>query len=375
MKKLIVKLIGGEKLQMVRISLLAIIVSLLVGAIVLLLIGKDPFAAYGNLLQGSGLLPKHSYAGRQNMFTDFMSFLDALTPMIFASLAVSVAMKAGLFNIGVSGMMLSAGFAATITVGYSDLPAVIAKPLAVIIGMLAGALIGALIGWLEYKFNINEVVSAIMLNYILMYVFTFFINTNYVNAVSRQSNPVNDGARLTLTNVQAFDLKFNIPLAFPLAIISAVIIWFIMNRTTTGFEIKAVGLSRKAARYAGIGISKNIILSMTISGVLAGLAGITYFCGYFASIQPGVVPSMGFNAIAVALLGNCDPIGCIFSSFLITVISKGSIYMSSQQGVEIEMAELIMAVILIFAACAEFLRMQVGRFETELKDQKGGAGK
>ncbi|MBR1833137.1 MAG: ABC transporter permease [Ruminiclostridium sp.] len=370
MKKVIVKLIGGGKLQMVRISLLAITAGLIFGAIVLLLIGKNPLAAYGNLLQGSGLLPKHSYAGRQNMFTDFMSFLDALTPMIFASLAVSVAMKAGLFNIGVSGMMLAAGFSAAITVGYSDLPAVIAKPLAIIIGMLAGALIGALTGWLKYRFNINEVVSSIMLNYILMYVITFFINTYYVNAVSRQSNPINDEARLTLTNVQAFDLKFNIPLAFPLAIISAVLIWFIMNRTTIGFEIKAVGLSRNAARYVGIGISKNIVLSMTISGALAGLAGITYFCGFYASIQPGVVPGMGFNAIAVALLGSCDPIGCIFSSFLITIISKGAIYMSSQQGVEIEIADLVMAIILIFAACAEFLKMYSERLSTELDDAK-----
>ena len=370
MKKLIVKVIGGEKLQMVRISLVAILISLIVGAVILLAIGKNPFAAYGNLLQGSGLLPKGSYAGRQNMFTDFMSFLDALTPMIFASLSVAVAMKAGLFNIGVSGMMLAAGFTAAITVGYSDLPAIAAKPLAIVIGMAAGALVGALIGWLKYKFNINEVVSSIMINYILMYVFTFFINTYFVNSVSRQSNPVSDAARLTITNVQAFDLKFNIPLAFPLAIISAIIIWFLMNRTTMGFEIKAVGQSRQAARYAGIGISKSMILSMTISGALAGLAGITYFCGYYGSIQPGVVPSMGFNAIAVALLGNCDPIGCIFSSFLITIISKGSVYMSSQQGVENEIADLVMSVILIFAACAEFMRMYAGRLETELKDKK-----
>lgn len=371
MKKLIVKLLGGEKLQMFRISLFTIFLSLIVGIIILIAIGKDPIASYGNLLQGSGLLPKQSYAGRQNMFTDFMSFLDALTPMIFASLAVSVAMKAGLFNIGVSGMMLSGGFAASVIVGFSeDIPAFVAKPLAIVIGIIVGALIGALIGWLKYRFNINEVVSAIMINYILMYVFTFFINTYFVNPISRQSTPINDNARLTLTGIQAFDLKFNIPLAFPLAIIAAIIIRFVMNRTTVGFEIKAVGLSRNAARYAGIGISKNIIRSMTISGALAGLAGVTYFCGYVASIQPGVVPSMGFNAIAVALLGNCDAIGCILSSFLITVISKGSIYMSSQQSVEIEIADLVMAIILIFAAFSEFLKMYVARLETELGDRK-----
>ena len=365
MKKLIVKLMGGERFQTMRVSLFCIITSLVVGAAILLAIGKNPLAAFGNLLQGSGLMPKSSYAGRQNMFTDFMSFLDALTPMIFASLAVSAALKAGLFNIGVSGIMLASGFTASVLVGQSELSAFIAKPLVILIGIAVGAIVGALIGWLKYKFNINEVVSSIMINYILMYIITFFINTFFVDPISRQSKTITDSARLTLSGTRAFDLKFDVSLAFPLAVICAIVIKFLFDRTTTGFEIKAVGLSRKAAKYAGMSVPKNIILSMTVSGALAGLAGVTYFCGYFASIQPGVVPSMGFNAIAVALLGNSDPIGCIFSSFLVTVISKGSIYMSSQQGVEMEIADLITSVILIFTACAEFLKMYVGRLSME----------
>ncbi|MBO5599301.1 MAG: ABC transporter permease [Oribacterium sp.] len=370
MKKILIKLLGREKLQMVRISLFSIIISLLVGAMIFIALGKNPFSAYGNLLQGSGLLLKQKYAGRQNMFTDFMSFLDTLTPMIFAALSVAFALKAGLFNIGVSGMMLTAGFIATLTVGYSSLPAILAKPLVLIIGIISGAMVGALIGWLKYRFNINEVVSSIMINYTLMYIFTFFINTFYLDPVSRQSIAISEEARLTLVNVKAFDLKFCIPLTFPLAIIAAILVRFLINRTTVGFEIQAVGLGKKAANYAGISISKNMMLAMTISGALAGLAGVTYFCGYNASIRPGVVPSMGFNAIAVALLGCCDPVGCIFASFLITTISNGSIYMSSQQGVEVEIADLITSVILIFAACSEFLRMYIEKISMELNDKK-----
>ena len=365
MKKLLLKLLGGEKWQMLRISVFSIVISLFAGAVILLLIGRNPISAYLNLLQGSGLFPKHSYAGRQNMLTDFGGLLCALTPMIFAALSVAVALKGGLFNIGVSGMMMSAGFVASVTVGMSGLNHIIARPLVVLIGIVTGAAIGALIGWLKYRFNINEVVSSIMLNYILMYVITFFINTKYINAVSRQSQPINDSARLVLEDTGLFGLKLDIPLAFPLAIITAFIVRFFLERTTAGFEIKAVGLSRSAARYAGINIESNILLTMVISGALAGLAGVTYFCGYFASIQPGVVPSMGFNAIAVALLGGSDPVGCIFASFLITVISKGSIYLSSQQGVEIEIADLITAIILIFSACSEFIRMYVGTLMTE----------
>lgn len=369
MKKILVKLLGGEKFQMVRISLFAILVSLIVGTVIFAVIGKSPFAAYSNLLQGSGFLPKPQYAGRQSLFTDLMSFLDALTPMIFAALAVAVAFRAGMFNIGVSGMMLAAGFASSVTVGQLEMAAPIAKPLVLLIGIVAGALVGALIGWLKYRFNINEVVSSIMINYTLMYLISFYINNNLIDPVSRQSKAVTDASRLTLPAVQAFGLKFNIPLAFPLAIIAAILMWFILDRTTIGFEIKAVGLGKNAARYAGVSISKNIILAMTISGALAGIAGVTYFCGYNASIMPGSIPSMGFNAIAVALLGNADPIGCIFSSILITILSKGSIYMSSQQGVDIEIADLITAVILIFAACAEFIKMYVGKISMETKKE------
>ena len=372
MKKIMTKLLGGEKFQMVRISLFAILISLIVGALIFFLIGCDPISSYANLLQGSGFLPKAAYAGRQNMFTDFMSFLDAVTPMIFASLAVVVALKGGLFNIGVSGIMMASAFIASITVGRSSLPAPLAKLLVILIGILVGACVGGLIGWLKYRFNINEVVSSIMLNYIFMYIITFFINVFFVNPVTRQSNPINDSARLTITDVRMWDLKFNVPLAFVLAIIAALLAHFMMDRTTVGFEIKAVGLSQKASRYAGISIKKNTMTTMMISGALAGLAGVTYFCGYLAAIQPGVVPGMGFNAIAVALLGISSPVGCIFASFLITVISKGAIYLSSQQGIDIEIADLIIAIILIFSACTEFIRMYVGRVSMESPVNKEG---
>jgi len=325
MKRILTKMLGGEKHQMVRISLFAVLLGLIAGAVILLLIGTNPALSYANLLQGSGFLPKPAYAGRQNMFTDFMSFLDAVTPMIFASLAVAVALKGGLFNIGVSGIMMSSGFIAAVTVGRSSLPAPAARPLVLLIGILVGVVIGGFIGWLKYRFNINEVVSSIMLNYIFMYTITFFINLFFVNPVTRQSNPINDSARLTITDVRMWDLKFNIPLAFILAVLTALLINFVVKRTTVGYEIKAVGLSPRAARYAGINIEKNIMSTMMISGALAGLAGVTYFCGYLAAIQPGVVPGMGFNAIAVALLGVSSPIGCVFASFLVTVISKGAI--------------------------------------------------
>ena len=332
------------------LSCFAIITSLFFGALILWLMGKNPVEAYMNLLQGSGLMAKAKYASHQSMFTDFMSFIDALTPMIFASLAVAVALKGGFFNIGVSGQMLFAGFCA-----HMAALAVPSKIIVVIIGIIAGALIGALIGWLKYRFNVNEVVSSIMMNSILMYLITFYINTFYVNPVSRQSKAVSEAARLTLSRFRWEGMRFDIALAFPLALLTALFLRWFIDRTTYGYEVKALGLSPKAAYYAGMNVNRTALMTMTISGALAGLAGVSYFCGYLAAIQPGVVPSMGFDAIAVSLLGGNNPLGCVLASFLVTVISKGSVYMSSRQNIDMEIAWLISAFILTFAACSAVL--------------------
>ena len=331
-------------------SLIAIIISLIFGALILWLMGKDPVSAYMDLLRGSGLMEKVKYSGRQNMFTDFMSFIDAMTPMIFASLAVALALKGGFFNIGVSGQMLFAGFCAHMAAMI--LPSKIAV---VIVGFIAGALIGALIGWLKYRFNVNEVVSSIMMNSILMYLITFYINTFYINPVSRQSKSIISAARLTLSGFRWEGLKIDIALAFPLAVVTALFLHWFIERTTYGYEIKASGLSPNAAYYAGINVNRTALMTMTLSGALAGLAGVSYFCGYLAAIQPGVVPSMGFDAIAVSLLGGNNPIGCVLASFLITVISKGSVYMSSRQNIDMEIASLVTAFILTFAACSSVI--------------------
>ena len=363
--KLTLQTIGHEKRQQYMIPVFTIVLSLIFGLIVIALLGSNPFKAYYNLLQGSGLAPKASYAGHKGMITDFTSFLNALTPMLFAALAVLIALKAGLFNIGVSGQMLAAGFTATILIGYSDLPAVVAKPLTILIGFAVGALAGALVGWFKHRFNINEVVSTIMFNYIFQYVVSFLINTFYVDPVSRQSKNVGAAGRLTLVDVVVGDYKMDIPLGILLAAVGIAVTAFLLNKTILGFEIKAVGSSIRAAEYAGIRVGRTRVLAMMLSGGFAGLSGVTYYMGYFASIQPKVLVSTGYDAIAVALLGNSSPIGIIFSSFLITVISKGSTYMNSASGVQAEIASAITGIILLFSACGAYVKYQVNRWKED----------
>ena len=368
-KRTMVRLLGNERYQSVSVPLFAIALSLLAGAVVILFLGKNPLVAYQNLLQGSGLLPKPSYAGYKSMLTDFASFLNAWTPMLFASLSVAVALRAGLFNIGVSGQMLTAGFLTTLIVGYSSLAAPAAKPLVLIVGMLGGAAVGGLIGWLKHQFNINEVVSSIMLNYIAQYVISFFINTYYVNPVSRQSNAVSKAARLTLMDTPVGNLKMDIPLGIVLALLAAFLVKFLLDRTVFGYEIKCVGTSRNAARYACIHVGRTMVASMVCSGALAGLAGVTYYLGYFGSIQPRVLAGTGFDAIAVSLLANSNPLGIIFSSFLVTIISKGSTYMNSSSGLESEISSVITGLILLFSACGAFIRYKVKEFQDEQKEE------
>ncbi|HHX68865.1 MAG: ABC transporter permease [Miniphocaeibacter sp.] len=370
LRRFFLKIFGDEKRQAITIPIFSIFLSLIAGSIILTILGKNPFSALYNLLQGSGLAPKLRYAGSKGMITDFMSFLNSLTPMIFGALAVAVALKGGLFNIGVSGQMLTAGFVATIIVGYSGLNAYIAKPLVILIGIVVGGLVGGLIGFLKYKFNINEVVASIMINYIVQYITSFFIYTRYIDPVSRQSIAVLSESRLTLMNTQIGNYKMDIPLGIILAIIVVFIIKFLIDKTNLGFEIKAVGSSRSGAKYIGIPVGTRIVTVMVISGALAGLAGVTYYLGYFGSIQPKVLPSLGFDAIAVALLGNSNPIGIIFSSFVINIISEGSAYMSSQAGIEQEISSVITGIILLFSACGAYIKYRLSKSKDKDEEEK-----
>lgn len=356
---------GNKIWNAIKIPLLAILCSLVAAGVIIAITGSNPFRAYYSLLQGSGLAPKSSYANYKNMLTDFLSFVNFFTPMIFAALAVAVALRAGLFNIGVSGQMLAAGFTATVLVGYSGLGSVIAKPLVLIVGMVVGGLAGALVGFLKYRFNINEVVSTIMLNYTFQYVVSFMINTYYVDPVSRQSVEISAASRLTLMDTMVGNLKMDIPLGILAALAAVILVWILFDKTKLGYELKAVGFSRSAAKYAGIKVGRCIVLSMTISGVLAGLAGVTYYLGYVGSIQPKVLISTGFDAIAVSLLGSNNPFGIIFSTMLISMISKGSTYMRSQAGVDSEIASVITGIILLFSACSAYIRWKMERKKQE----------
>lgn len=367
-KSRLAALLTHEKWGGIAVPMLSIVLALLTASVLLVIMGKNPITAFVSFLQGSGFVPKAKYGGGQGLLTDLFTTMNTLAPMLLASLAFIIGFKAGLFNIGIAGQMLISGFTATVIVGYSELNAFLAKPLVVIVGIITGGLVGALIGWLKYRFNIHEVVASVMINYIISYGTGFFINTYYANMLTRSMQICSDASRLTLMNVQLGGVKCNVPLGIVLAFAAAFLVKFIFDKTVFGFELKAVGNNATCAKYTGINVGRRFIFSMAFSGMLAGLAGVVYFLGTYNTILPKTLPGMGYDAIAVAMLGNASPIGSIFAAILISVFQCGSNYMSSNLGVAKEISDLITGILLMFSACGGYFQYVAQRRVSRERD-------
>ena len=356
------------------VSVLSVLLTLLTAGLLLLLMGKNPLTAFYSFLQGCGFAPKAKYGGGSGMLTDLSDFLNYLTPMLLASLAFIVAFKAGLFNIGIAGQMLASGFLATVLVAYNkQLSSFASRPLILLTGIVAGGLLGALIGFLKYRFNIHEVVSTIMINYIISYLTGFFINNSYVDMITRNSRPCPASARLTLTKVQIGGVNCMVPLGLIVAALAVIVVWFVFSRTTFGFELRAVGMNAQCARYFGVSVGRRIVMAMALSGVLAGLAGVTYYLGYTNTIIPKTLAGMGYDSISVALLGNASPIGAVFAAIIVSIFQQGSNYMSSTVGVAKEIASLVTGILLLYASCGAYIRMVSDRVLQ--RDDHGDAAK
>ena len=365
------KVLGHEKWNSVTVPIFTIILTLIVSSIFLLILGKNPLTAFYSFLAGNGFAAKASYGAGNGMLSDFFAFLNIMAPMLLAALAFIFAYRCGLFNIGIAGQMLMSGFMATILVGYNKaLPAAVAKPLVIIVGLVVGGLLGAFVGFLKYRFNIHEVVSTIMINYIISFLTGFFINSRYVDSITRSSKICSSAARLTWTKVLIGGYYCNVPLGIVVALIMVFVVKFIFDNTVFGFDLRAAGSDRTAATYAGITVGKSIIMSMMLSGCLAGLAGVTYYLGYTNTIIPKTLAGMGYDAIATALLGNNTPVGAIFASVLITIFQNGANYMSSTLGVAKEIASVITGILLLFSACSGFFRYLSKNKLNRIADEK-----
>ncbi|AOR24369.1 ABC transporter permease [Clostridium taeniosporum] len=345
-------------------SILAVVLGLIAGAILMALIGDNPVDGYSYLFRG-GLMNIERIGNT----------LATATPLILTGLSVAFAFKTGLFNIGAPGQMLFGGFAATaIGLTYSNS---MSRPILllfmIIVGAIAGALWAFIPGLLKAKFNVNEVVSTIMMNWACYWVVYYTIPAYFKGeSLETESRLLPEVASLkTPILTKLFDGSY-INLGIFIAILSVIIVGFILTKTVLGYELKAVGFNRDAAEYAGMSVNKNVIYSMMIAGALSGLAGVTQYVGNASNIQIGVMPTQGFDGIAVSLLGANNPIGVFISAIFFGLLYSGKGFMNANTSIPPEIADTIIATIIYFAATSAVVPMLYNKFKhkRELKNEQ-----
>lgn len=341
------------------VSILAIILGLLTGALLMLAINSNPIEGFAYLFQG----------GLKNV-ERIGNTIATATPLILTGLSVAFAFRTGLFNIGAAGQMLFGGFCATAVGLTVNAPRPLLLVLMVVAGILGGAAVAIIPGILKAKFNVHEVVSTIMMNWTVFWFVYYMVPKYFKGQYETESRPLEDAALFKLDWLSNLFQGSYINLGIILAIVAIILIGFILNKTTLGYELKAVGFNRHAAEYAGIPVNKNIVLSMMIAGGLAGLAGAIEYAGNTNIIQIGVLPNQGFDGIAVSLLGANSPIGVLFAALFFGLLYTGSGFMSAMTEIPPEIANTIMATIIYFAATSIIIERLINKMKLKKKQKE-----
>ncbi len=329
---------------------LAVLTALAVGALVIIAAGGDPLAAYLGLFEGA--------FGSARALSETTVWA---TPYILAGLAVSVAFKGGLFNIGAEGQ-LAFGAVAAAWVGYklpdllgTGLSPLIHVPLAVGAGMLAGAIWGAIPGWLKARTGGHEVINTIMMNYVALNLTSFLLN-----GPMKDPNPLNVVARTPeiapSARIPPLFAGYRLHWGFILALLTAGLVWWMLQKTTLGFEVRTAGANPDAARYSGINVPLTIVVTMTLSGMLAGLAGAVEVTALNYRHELGFSVGYGFDAIAIALLGKTHPLGVVMAALLFGAMRNGATRMQFLTQIPTDVISVIQALILLFVAADAIVR-------------------
>jgi ABC-type uncharacterized transport system permease subunit len=342
-------------------SLIAILLGLLVGFLVMVI--TNPLRSPRGLLT----MLTGFFGHPRGAFIGFGELLARATPMIFTGLAIAFAFKTGLFNIGASGQYTIGLFAAMVVGLIGDPLGVFQWPVAVLAGALAGGLWGAIPGFFKSHLNVHEVITGIMFNYIGLYLVNGIITgvgkTVLLNGTTYRTKNIDQSARTPYFFMDKIFKNSGLDFSIFIAITACVVIYFILKKTVFGRELKSVGNNPFASKYAGINEKKSLIMSMAISGLLAGLGGALFILspstrnlGNTYSPENTILPA-GFDGIPVALLANLNPLGVIASALFLQYIEMGGSYLQTI-GYKPEIVDIIIGVILYFSAFA----LIVGRF-------------
>jgi simple sugar transport system permease protein len=338
-----VMLVVAPLLQQLILPVGAILMALLVGAFFILAIGKNPVTAYVALIQGA--------------FGDSYSIgetLENTTPLILTGLAVAFAFRAKLFNIGAEGQFLMGALAATWVGTNLAMPSIIHIPLVLLAGILMGGLWGGFAGLLKAVRGVHEVISTIMLNFIAIFFISYMV-TGPMKEPSALDIP--QTARMADTaQLMKIMPPSRLSSGIIFALLAAAFIWWLLWKTTIGYEVRAVGLNFFAAEFAGIKPNYNMFLAMLISGGLAGLGGAIIISGLFLRFQHGFQPGYGFTAIAVSLVGSNNPPGVVLAALLFATLSQGALGMQNVAGVPQDIVLVIQALVIFFVAAPQIVQ-------------------
>ena len=341
--------------------LTAILAAFVVGGIIVLLIGDNPFQTFSLLIGNS--------FGSLN---DIGYMLFYATPLIFTGLAVAVAFRCGLLNIGAEGQLYVASFATAwigikfggtvvdvfgknVDYSWTSLPAFLLIPLCMLTAIVAGGIWGAIPGILKAKFGSHEVINTIMLNFIAIALVSYFTQYHYKvpGDAILQTAPIGEAAHIPRISQFIPGMPDFVPLsiAFLIAILMCVLVYIFLWKTKWGYELRAVGENPTAAEYGGISPKKQIIIAMTISGGLAGMVAIGEVLGYRYRYYDGFSPEWGFLGIAVALLGRNHPLGVFLAAIFFAILQRGGIFVDAfTQYVSKDLVEVLQAVVILFVA-------------------------
>jgi simple sugar transport system permease protein len=376
----------GARLRSLAVPALAVVSALIIGGLVLMFtdqavyralgegqIGEALGLAFGNLLRAYGALYEGSLGnplrilealarslggeGLRPILSAVRGPSDSLVqsvPYIFAGLAVALGFRAGLFNIGAEGQ-IGIGWLLAVIVGFSftGLPAVIHLPLAIVTGAVAAGLWAAIAGFLKARTGAHEVITTIMLNYVV-YRLSEWLLCGPLEFTQGTCRTQDIAASAVLPRFLSHPVTLH--WGFVLALVAAALTGWFLFRTTWGFELRTVGANPDAARYGGMSVAKNYVLAMFLSGCLAGLAGVVQGLGITKNIALGFQAGYGFDSIALALLGKSHPAGVVAASLLFGMLRAGAGRMQSVAGVPTEIVQIVQALVIVFIAAPAIIR-------------------
>lgn len=333
-------------------TIISILMGFAIGAVFLLVAGISPAVAYGKLINSIFSKPKY-----------LVWTLIYASPLIFTGLSVAFSFRTGVFNIGAEGQFVVGGLVACVMGILFDLPAWIHVPLCILAAAAAGFVWSLLVGMLKVKRGIHEVLSFIMFNWIAFYLSNYVVN---LSGIHRDGSEATKDVQETARILFPAGLRENLGCSaanwgFFLAVIAAVIVWIIIEKTTLGYKLKAVGFNSSAALYAGINSDKSVLTALGISGALAGLGGAVQILGMGGRLsQFAGQEGFGFEGITVALIGASNPLGCILSGIFYGAMKYGGSKLSIIKA-PAEVVDIIMGCVILFIAISQLFKGLLGK--------------